>query len=200
MKKLFLIGLFATIFFAVQAQLTKSERKMVTKHLQSTLKTLQKTVKGLTDEQMNFKPGEGQWSIKECVYHLALSETNLWAWMQGLVAAPANPEKRSEVKMTDEQLIAAIGSRAQKVKTFETFEPKNAKWANVSEAMTFIKTERGKHIAFMKTTDSDFRNHLTSESPMGTIDAFQVVLLMSEHVVRHSKQIQEIKDNAAFPK
>ena len=47
MKKFFLIGLLAAISFATQAQLTSSERKMVAKHLKSTLKTLQKTVKGL---------------------------------------------------------------------------------------------------------------------------------------------------------
>lgn len=200
MKKLFFMGMLAIFGFAAQAQLTKSERKMVTKHMQSTLKTLQKTIKGLTEEQMNFKPGDGQWSVKECVYHLALSESNLWGWMQSVLAAPANPDKRSEIKLTDEQLIAAIGSRERKVKTFETFEPKNAKWTSVSEAISFIKAERSKHIDFMKTSDGDFRNHITLESPLGALDAYQLVLLMSEHVVRHSKQIQEIKDNTAFPK
>ncbi len=200
MKKFFLTSLLAAISFATQAQLTNSERKMVAKHLKSTLKTLQKTVKGLTEEQMNFKPGDGQWSVKECVYHIALSETNLWTWMQGVTAAPANPDKRSEIKMTDEQLIAAIGSREQKVKTFETFEPKNAKWASVSEALAFIKTERNKHIDFMKTSDADFRNHVALESPVGAMDAYQLVLLMSSHTVRHSKQIAEIKSNPAFPK
>lgn len=200
MKKFFFMSLLAIIGFAAQAQLTKAERKMVTKHLQSTLKTLQKTVKGLTPEQMDFKPGDGQWSIKECVYHIALSETNLWAWMQGVLTAPANPDKRSEIKMTDEQLIATISSRERKVKTFENFEPKNAKWASGDDALTFINTERRSHIAAIKTSSSDFRNHVTLESPLGAIDAYQLVLLMSAHTIRHSKQIQEIKEHASFPK
>jgi hypothetical protein len=199
MKKLFAICLLLLFTVTAYSQLSKPEKKMVAKHLKSTLKVLTQSIKGLNDAQLNFKPAPDKWSIKECVYHLALAETNLWGWSQGLMAAPANPDKRAMIKITDEQLLAGIEDRTNKVKTTENFEPKNAKWASVPDAMNFLKEERKKHIEFMKESSDDFRNHVTLESPLGPLDAYQVILLMSQHTVRHSKQIEEVKASAGYP-
>lgn len=199
MKKIFSIALL--LLFAVTgfAQLTKAEKKMVSKNLKATLKVLQKSVKGLSDAQLNFKAAPDKWSIKECVYHLAISETNLWGWAQGTLAAPANPDKRKDIKMTDEKILAGVEDRSNKVKTTENFEPKNAKWASAAEAMKFLKEERQKHIDALKASTEDYRNHVAEQSPLGPIDAYQVILLMSAHTVRHSKQIDEVKASAGYP-
>jgi hypothetical protein len=85
MKKLFaMVGLllFATAAFC---QLNKDEKAKVTSLLQSSLEGLTKSVNGLSEAQLNFKPDSTRWSVKECVYHLALSETNIWGWMQGVI-------------------------------------------------------------------------------------------------------------------
>ena len=180
-------------------QLTKEEKTKITNHLASTLETLSKSVEGLSEAQLNFKPDTSKWSIKECVYHLALSETNIWAWMQGLMAAPANPDKRSGIKFTDDQLLAGVEDRSRKNKTSESFEPKNAKWTSKDEAMTFLKTERQKHIDYLTKSTDDFRNHIAEQGPMGPMDAYQVLLLMSQHTLRHTKQIEEVKASAGYP-
>ena len=133
------------------------------------------------------------------MYHLALSETNLWGWSQGTLAAPANPGKRNDIKITDEKLLAGVEDRTNKVKTTESFEPKNAKWATVPEALQYLKEERQKHIDAIKASTEDYRNHVAEQSPVGPIDAYQIVLLMSAHTVRHSKQIDEVKTSAGYP-
>mgnify|MGYP000051697032 CR=1 FL=1 len=199
MKKIFSIALFLLFTATGFSQLTKAEKKMVSKNLKSTLKVLQKSVKGLSDAQLNFKAAPDKWSIKECVYHLAISETNLWGWSQGTLAAPANPDKRKDIKITDEKLLAGVEDRTNKVKTAENFEPKNAKWTSMAEALKFLKEERQKHIASIKASAADYRNHVTEQSPLGPIDAYQIVLLMSAHTVRHSKQIDEVKTSAGYP-
>jgi hypothetical protein len=199
MKKIFAISLLLLFAVTSFAQLTKDEKKMVSKNLKATLKVLQKSVKGLSDAQLNFKAAPDKWSIKECVYHLALSETNLWGWAQGTLAAPANPDKRKDIKITDEKLLAGVEDRTNKVKTGETFEPKNAKWTTVPEALQFLKEERQKHIDALKASTEDYRNHVAEQSPVGPIDAYQIILLMSAHTVRHSKQIDEVKASAGYP-
>ncbi|MGF2411117.1 DinB family protein [Ferruginibacter sp.] len=199
MKKIFAIALLLLFAATSFGQLTKDEKKMASKNLKATLKVLQKSIKGLSDAQLNFKAAPDKWSIKECVYHLALSETNLWGWAQGTLAAPANPDKRAGIKITDEKLLAGVEDRTNKVKTGETFEPKNAKWANVPEALQFLKEERKKHIDALKASTEDYRNHVAEQSPVGPIDAYQIVLLMSAHTVRHSKQIDEVKASAGYP-
>lgn len=180
-------------------QLTKDEKTKLTQHLESTLQTLSKSVEGLSEAQLNFKPDTGRWSIKECVYHLALSETNIWAWMQGIMAAPANPDKRAGIKMTDDQLLAGIEDRSRKIKTSEPFEPKNAKWATKDEALAFLKAERQKHIDYLSSSSDDFRNHVAEQGPVGPMDAYQILLLMSQHTIRHTKQIEEVKASPGYP-
>jgi hypothetical protein len=199
MKKLFaMVGLllFATAAFC---QLNKDEKAKVTSLLQSSLEGLTKSVNGLSEAQLNFKPDSTRWSVKECVYHLALSETNIWGWMQGVITAPANPDKRASVKATDDQVITGVEDRSHKVKTSEPFEPKNAKWASKDEAMAFLKEERQKHIDYINSSTDDFRNHIAEQGPMGPMDAYQIVLLLAQHTVRHTKQIEEVKASAGFP-
>jgi DinB superfamily len=168
--------------------------------MKDTYKTLVQSVKGLSDAQLNFKAAPDKWSIKECVYHLAISETNLWQWIQGTVKSPANPEKRSEIKMTDEQLLAGVADRTHKIKTQESFEPKNAKWNSLDEALAALKEERDQHIEFMKTTTEDMRSHVATETPLGPLDSYQLVILLSSHTTRHTKQIEEVKADPGYPK
>ncbi len=199
MKKMLVIISMLLFSFAGYCQLTKDEKDKVTQHLASTLDILSKSVEGLNEAQLNFRPDTGRWSIKECVYHLALSETNIWGWMQGIMQAPANPDKRTSIKMTDDQLLAGIEDRNKKIKTGEPFEPKNAKWANKDEAMAFLKAEREKHINYLKESGVDYRSHIAEQGPAGPMDAYQIILLMSQHTVRHTKQIEEVKASPGYP-
>ncbi len=202
MKKLLLLLPIFLLFSytSPDAPLSKKEKKFIAKHMKETYKTLVQSVKGLSDAQLNYKSAPDKWSIKECVYHLAISETNLWAWIQGTLKAPANPEKRSDIKMTDEQLLSGIADRTNKVKTPEPFEPKNAKWTSVQEALAALKTERNTHIEYMKTTTDDMRSHVTLESPVGPLDSYQLVILLSSHTTRHTRQIEEVKADPNYPK
>jgi DinB superfamily len=199
MKKLLLIIMLTAFGTSAFCQLGKEEKSMVTKHLKMTFEGLEKSVKGLSEAQLNFRPDTGKWTIKECVYHLALSETNIWGWMQGTMAAPANPEKRASIKATDEQVLAGVEDRSHKIKTSEPFEPKNATWSNKDQALDFLDDEREKHIEYLKTSQDDFRNHVAEQGPLGPMDAFQIILLLSQHTVRHTKQIEEIKASPGYP-
>ena len=46
---------------------------------------------------------------------------------------------------------------------------------------------------------SDFRNHIAEKGPMGPMDAYQIVILMSQHTIRHTKQIEEVKAMPGYP-
>lgn len=202
MKKMLLLAFVAVLasFYAPVGTLSKKERKMATTQLKATQKEMVKSIKGLSDAQLNFKPAPDKWSVKECVYHIALSETNLWQWVDGTLKAPANPDKRAEIKMTDEQVISGTSSRSTKVKTFEALEPQTAKWANTDEALAAFQEGRSKLINYIKSTDDDMRNHIATQSPLGAMDAYQLILLISSHTKRHVLQINEIKADAGFPK
>lgn len=202
MKKLVVLaGIAMLVSFSSPVEtLTEKERKFATSNLKATKAALMKSVNGLSEAQLNFKPAADKWSVKECVFHLAISEAALWQWVEGTMKAPPNPEKRSEIKMTDEQVIAGTSSRANKVKTFETLEPQTAKWANADEALDALKEGRAILVDYVKNTDGDMRNHVAMQTPMGPLDAYQLVLLISSHTDRHMQQINEVKADPNFPK
>jgi hypothetical protein len=178
--------------------LTKKERKFAADHMKNTRVDLVDAVKGLTSKQLNYKPSADSWSVQECVYHIAISEKNLWTLLEMTMNATANPEKRSEIKMTDEQIISMIQDRGMKVKTNEKFEPKNTPYKSMEEAMTDFKSNRVNHIKYIKATTEDLRNHVT-QMPFGWLDCYQLCLMISAHTNRHTQQINEVKASAGFP-
>lgn len=200
--RLFLL-LFAIVSISATkyaATLSKEERKFVFHHLKQTQKELLKSVKGLSEAQLNFKTAPEKWSVKECMQHLTLAEAGLWMWVDGTLKTPANPEKRADIKMTDDDMIKGVTNRGNKAQAPENFQPKNAKWATMDETVNTFKTERAKLISYIKKTTDDMRNHVATETPFGPVDAYQIVLLISAHTNRHMQQINELKANPSFPK
>ena len=179
--------------------LSKKERKFAADHLKDTKSEVLRSVEGLSSAQLNFKSADDRWSVKECVYHIALAERNLWNMLESSMSTQANPEKRSEIKVTDDQIIKMVEDRSTKVKTTEPFEPKNATWKSVDEALTDFKNQRNDHIKYLKNTTEDMRNHVV-QMPFGSIDCYQLCLMMSAHSDRHTQQINEVKSDPNFPK
>ena len=200
LNRLFLmIVALATMSFNVFAPtLSDAERKYASKLLQETKDNLLKKVKGLTVEQLNFKADANSWSVAECVEHIAISENNLFGFAQKSLKEPADPSKRSEVKMTDDGIVQMITDRSSKVKTQEAFEPKN-NFGSFEGSLSEFKKKRDEHIKYVSTTPDDLRNHY-NDFPFGKIDTYQTLLFMAAHSRRHTAQIEEVMKNPDFPK
>lgn len=179
--------------------LSGKERKSAIGLMKDTKSDVFKCVKGLSNAQLNFKPDPDRWSVKECVYHIAISEKNLWDLLEKAMKSQPNPEKRTEIKITDDDLIAGLESRNTKVKTIETLEPKNTPYKSVNEALESFKNNRNDHIKYMKLTTEDLRNHVVQMS-FGWLDCYQLCLMIAAHSNRHTKQIDEVKADPDFPK
>lgn len=177
---------------------SKEERKYAMNLMKETNKDLLKATKGLSETQLDFKAAPDKWSIKECMYHIAASEKGLWMMLENALKAPANPEKRSEIKVTDEQFVAMIKDRSNKAQAPETAQPKNTGYKSMEEAVNDFKMKRAAHIKYMKTSTEDMRNHVV-QMPFGSIDCYQLYLLLGAHANRHTQQINEVKANAGFP-
>ena len=188
-------GLAGTI---TSTSINNKERKYAATLMKDTKSDLLKAVKGLSDEQLNYKSAPDQWSVKECVFHIALAEKNLWELVENCLKQPAAPEKRKEIKLTDEQLVNMMEDRNLKVKTSEPPEPKNVKWKTVDEALEYFKELRTDHIKYLKSTTEDLRNHVV-QMKIGSLDCYQVCLFIGSHSNRHIQQLNELKADANFP-
>jgi len=199
MKKIILpLVLVFTGLSSLTAQLTDTERKTVIAELTKSQSALMASIEGLNQVQLNYKSSPDSWSIAECVEHLAISETNFSLMLQGAVKTPADAAKRSEVTMTDKKLLDFITDRSTKVKTPEPFEP-SGKFGSHDETLNAFMSKRNEHLDYVESTKDDLRNHY-GKLPFATIDGAQVLLFMSGHTERHTKQIQDVKVNENFPR
>jgi hypothetical protein len=201
MKKLtgILMAFMLISFISADNTLTQKERKFATDLLKSTQTALQKSVEGLSDAQLNFKASDSTWSVDGCVKHIAVSEKILWGAVEDALKKPANPEKRADIKVTDDQLVNFLENRTQKVKTMDAMKPENTTFTSTADALNSINESREKIIDFVNTTQEDLRNHVV-QLPFGTYDAYQVILIIGSHSNRHTQQLEEVKANAGFPK
>jgi hypothetical protein len=202
MKRLLLLLplLILLSFSTTDTTLTKEEKEYATKHLKETEQGVFDAVKGLSEAQLKFKDSAHKWSVEDCVKHIAISEQNLWGVVAELLKKPANPEKRTDIKVTDEQLVKMIADRSNKAQAPEPFKPQNTPYKSTEEALVSFKENRDKLISYIKETNEDFRNRVSPFGNGSNFDAYQIVLLISAHSNRHTLQIQEIKSHAGFPK
>lgn len=201
MKKLsmLLAGFLLFAFINKPASITDAERKKAAEFLQQTEDGLIKSISGLSEAQLNFKPAADKWSVGECVKHIAVTEKALWQMTNGSIQAAANPEKRSDIKASDDDVIKMIESREHKVKTAPPMEPQNTPYKSLAEALESFKGDRGKLIEYVNKTADDLRNHVAI-LPMGTYDSYQMILFIGAHSYRHTQQIEEVKADPNFPK
>ncbi len=200
MRKLLILAGFAMLvsFIAPELTITKKEKKFALNYMKQTKKQLLKSTKGLSENQLKWKPADSVWSIAECVEHITISEKNILDWIQGTLKQPADPSKRNEIKNTDEGIIKIITDRGFKVKTREGFIP-TGQFGNTWQTLDVFKERRATLISFTKSTQDDLRNHYM-DLPFGKIDVYQGLLFLTGHCERHTLQIEELKTHPSFPK
>jgi hypothetical protein len=179
--------------------LESKERRILVDQLKDTKNAFIKSTKGLSEEQLNFKKSIDKWSIKECMQHIALAEKGLWSVAHEALKLPANSVRRSEIKITDEEISKVGNDRTAKQQAPESLKPEKAKWTSAKEITESFKEDRAALIKYVKTTTLDVRNHVT-DLAVGPVDAYQVMLLIAAHSDRHIQQIEEIKRDPKFPK
>ena len=156
-------------------------------------------VKGLSDAQLKFKPAADRWSVEECVKHIAIAEQLLWQMTEKGIQTAANPDKRSEIKSTDEQVVQMIENRTKKIQTMDPFKPENTPYKSTDEALASFRDNRAKLIEYVKATQEDLRNHVMT-MPFGQIDSYQMILFIGAHSNRHTQQAAEVMADPNFPK
>jgi len=180
--------------------LTQQERDAALKSLQSTHDAFLKSISGLSEKQWKFKPAPDRWSVAEVSEHIAVSESTIFGLVETkFMAGPPTPEKRAEIKATDEMILERVPDRSHKAQAPEFLKP-TARFANEEDTIKAFEDARAKTMDYVKTTQDDLRDHIGPHPLLGPIDAYQWILLISAHSERHTKQIEEVKADPNFPK
>ncbi len=198
MYKSFLPLALVFLFATPVNELTKKEKKDAISYFKETQKNLAAEIKGLSENQLNWKPADSVWSVANCAEHITLSEKNLFDWAMGTLKENADPSKRSKLKYDDEGVKKILTDRSFRVKTREGFIP-TGQFGNAEQIMKVFNERRADVIKYIRGTSDDLRNHF-AETPVGLVDTYQLFLFLSAHTQRHTLQIIEVKSHPDFPK
>jgi hypothetical protein len=183
------LGISAFLLQASDGNITAAERAHAVKLLQDSQKEFLSLVDGLTEEQWNYKPGPDRWSVGETAEHIVLAEGGLFGGVERALAAPPNPD--CEKVMVD---------RSHKAEAPEQIVP-HGKLSH-QEVIQRYKIVRAKTLKFAEETEVPLKEH-TAEHPFpvfGTLSAYQWLIYIPLHNMRHDQQIAEVKASPGFPK
>ncbi|WP_018629547.1 DinB family protein [Niabella aurantiaca] len=194
---LFLFGA-SNLVHAQKAEVAPGDRKFAVDYYLKTKERLLRDVEKLSDQQLNYKQDSSRWSIAQCVEHIALAESGLWQWcMMTLKDDSAKLIKPGKL-ITNEQLIAAVTDRTKKAQAPEMLRPGN-QFPGAKAALAAYISRRDSTIGYLETTRAPLRDHYM-QTPAGTLDVFQGLLLLAAHSERHTLQIEEVMKSPGFPR
>jgi uncharacterized damage-inducible protein DinB len=182
------------------ATLSPAEREFALKYLEATRDKFLQSIAGLSQKQWAFKPGPDRWSVAEVSEHITVAESTILGLIQKQVmASPAAPEKREQVKGKDEMILQRMPDRSHKAQAPEILRP-TGRWATEADLTEAFEENRRVTMDYVRTTNDDLRDHFFDHARFGTMDGYQWLLLLSAHSERHTAQIEEVKADPNFPK
>src|SRR5262249_28108934 len=177
--------------------LSQADRDRAIKYLETTRDNILEATKGLSEAQWNYKPTVFRWSVAQCVEHIAASEDLLRGILeQQVLKAPAAPDR--DVKAVDERVLAVIPDRSFKVQAPPPLRPTN-RYSSPDAALKQFVESRAKTLELLKNTP-DLRAHAIDNPIFKKLDGYEWVLFIAAHSERHTKQLNEVKADAKFPK
>lgn len=174
-----------------------SERRFLVSHLRETKNTLKKSIKGLSDEQLNYKADSSRLSIRECMYALTQTEEGLWKKVDAATKQPARPEKTTMVNMSDEDLLKMVMNKSADKEILEMLLRHKLPRKTPDAVLADFKEKHNHLITYAQTTTDNLRNYKVY-TELGTLDAYQLMLLISGYARNRVQHIEEIKNDPGF--
>jgi len=169
-----------------------SERLQILTLLEQGRTALLAAVNGVTDDQANRVPSPGRWSIFGCVEHIAISVDYLFA--QIVKATPSetpaiNPDR--EAKM-----LARGADRSRRMESPPDGHPAGA-FPTLASAVEHFLASRKRAVEFVRSDPQELRSKMTWHPILKDANCHEMLISICVHVLRHVKQIEEIKAELA---
>jgi hypothetical protein len=190
----------ASLISAAEPVLTQQERDHTIQLLRDSETEFLSLTSGLSESQWTYKPAPDRWSVGETAEHIVLAEGLLFSKLQEAMANPPNPDWEAKTAGKTEFIERVMPDRSHKAQAPEPIQP-HEKWTQ-AETIARYKEVRARTLKVINGTDAPLKSH-TSEHPaavFGTLNAYQWLIYIPLHNVRHNQQIAEVKNSRGFPK
>src|SRR5262245_59794164 len=180
--------------------MSAEDRAKVVKLLKDSHKQTLDLLEGLSEEQLKFKPAPEKWSVLEVAEHIYLAEGLLFGSVEKALAEKQNPDREAKTKGNTESLEHVIVNRDRKATTHHALAPSGQ--LPPDEVIAKLKESHAKRCNFADETKLPLKAHtLVHPFPVfNTLNAYQWLIYIPLHNIRHNKQIEEVKSDPNFPK
>ena len=184
---------------AADAHISSDERSKVVKYLVDSENEFLRSIENLSEAQWRFKTAPEKWSVGEVAEHIVLAESLLFANVEKAMTEKPNPNWEEQTKGKTEFLERILLNRTGKAQAPESIVPSGK--LTRDEVISRYKTVRAKTMKFAQTINMPIKDH-TAEHPFkifGTLNAYQWLIYVPLHNLRHNQQIAEVKSASGYP-
>lgn len=188
MRKYSLLPL-ALVFSLVQmsaqsGKISKEDRSFLVDYLEVTQQDLLHTLNDLSEAEWLAKPADGGWSPAECMEHIVQAEKAVFMQVKKALREPGGSD---DLSARDGWLMCKITDRGNKV---NTPLPPSGKEQSKTKLIAAFNASRKEIFSFLGDKKLPLRSHY-GKSPYGKADAYQLLLVIAGHSMRHTNQILE---------
>ena len=194
----------AAVAVDADGKLTEAEKTDLLQMLDTTAKDFVALIENTSEEQWKWKSAPDRWSVGECAEHVILSERMLFQTALQALQNPADPEwatktagKADFIKrvMPNRNPGGAGGAKAPQEIVPEGNLTKADVLARFNESRTEIR-------AFVAALDQPAKEHIEKHPfpVFGDLNAYDWLIYVPLHTIRHSRQIVEVQSTAGYPK
>jgi hypothetical protein len=163
-------------------------------------------VRGLTEEQLNWKPDAKQWSIAQCLEHLAVTSRQFNGSFEQLIERarlkwPTTGAVRYRPSLVGGWLIKqVVPETTRKVPAPKVFRPSAS--SSIHDALGLFLKQQEEFVSFVRQSEGVDYNRARLRSPVTPLmryslaDAFVVTIV---HGYRHLAQANRVKAMPNFP-
>jgi hypothetical protein len=170
----------------------ENERQKILALLDQGRAALLAAVDGVTDDEADRIPGTGRWSIFGCVEHIAISEDYLFAQI-----VKATASQTPIINLDREAKMLARGTdRSRRMESPPEGHPAG-KFPTLANAVEHFFESRSRTVEFVRADPRDLRSKMTWHPILKDANCHEMLISICVHVLRHVKQIEEIKAELA---
>jgi DinB superfamily len=180
-------------------RINEAERAFLLEQLENSKRDFLAAITGLTDAQWTFKPSAAVWSVEEGAEHIILAEDFLFDSAPAALKLPAVARPDASTLEHDRAFVVRLLDRSSKATAPAAIVP-TGKIASPTAASEIFTAKRDDHIAYVRKTHDDLRAHTAQVPGVGVLDAYQIMVMMAAHSVRHTEQIREVQARNDYPR
>jgi hypothetical protein len=165
-----------------------NERQQILALLDQGRAALLAAVDGVTDSQASRIPGPGRWSIFGCVEHIAVSEDYLFSQ----IAKAASSQTPAINPAREAKMLARGTDRTRRMESPPEGHPAG-QFPTLASAVEHFLESRRRTVEFVRADPQDLRSKMTWHPILKDANCHEMLISICVHVLRHVKQIDEIK-------